>query len=73
MERAEELFEIGGPMIIEELGPNKRMIEPEELLEIFVTKRPLPILVEIPGRNASTAGLIRPCDISENTTCCHPE
>ena len=73
MERVEELFEIGGPMIIEELGPDKRMIEPEELLEIFVTKRPLPVLVEIPGRDPSTAGLVRPCCISENTTCYHPE
>ena len=70
METFEELLEIGGPMILDELRPNEKVIAPEELSETFYSKYPGTAFVEVSRRDVSIADLILLRDIGENTSRC---
>lgn len=70
MEMFEELLEIGGPMILDELRPNEKVIAPEGLSETFNSKCPGTAFVEVSRRDAAIADLILLRDIGENTIRC---
>ena len=70
MEELEELFQIGGPIILEELPQDADMDESEELHELFVSECLKPIFVKVPLGDIFAEGLISFCGADVNAVCC---
>ncbi|MFC1718435.1 hypothetical protein ACFL6S_32565 [Candidatus Poribacteria bacterium] len=69
MEGFEELFEIGGPIVLEELELDEKTIDPKELPEAFSPKCSEATSVEVSTRGASAENLILPRNVEENASC----
>ena len=70
MEKSEELLQIGGPIILEELPQDGDMDESEELPELFVSGCLELIFVKALLGDVSAEGLISFCGADVNAACC---
>ena len=70
METFEELLEVGGPMILEELEPNEKVIALKESPEVLNPRYGGAAFAEISGQDASMEGLILLRDIGRNASRC---
>ncbi len=69
MEKFEELFEIGGPIVLEELGLDGKTIDSKGLPEACSPKCSGATSVEVSTRGASVENLILPRNVEENASC----
>ena len=69
MEKFGELLEIGGPIVLEELGLDGTTIDSKELPEAFSPKCSGAASVEVSTRDASGEDLILPRNVEENASC----
>ena len=70
MEKPEELLQIGGPIILEELPQDGDMNESEELHELFVSECLELLFVKAPLGDVFAEGLISFCGADVNAACC---
>ena len=70
MKKPEELLQIGGPIILEELPQNRDTDEPEKLPRLFVSKCLELISVKALPVNVFAAELISICGTVVNPTYC---